>query len=404
MNKRNDRAAMYLSDQITVNIYHEKLYENQYYLGASVGLPATSDVIQDAMDRAGVSPGDKYKFTELMWNQHCFEGDILKGVTIEEVNFLSWRLSQMDEHYGLMYEACLRNIKKELTIKDLINLTYALDNCHVGYHINTDEELGKFAAEGDFIEELVNVPDEAWEFIDFKKLGERMRNEENGQFLEGCYVVCNIDNMEEIYDGVTLPNNPLTKSGIFNLLISKAPMGDEPTDKQAKWLYLPASANQLTKFLNEIYAESFDECVYYEFKTTIPKIKDLFIDLDQLEKLNFLAKCISNQELRKCKAVLEHMDCENIEQAIGYCENLHCFDFYPELQNPSDYGKWLYNLDKSVIKEDILKHFDFDSYGREQMILRKIEPTPYGYLSQNKSEMNFKQNDPCTQVLNDFEM
>ena len=188
-------STQYLHRPMTVSIYRNDLYDNPYYTGASLTLPATSDFIQNALDRARICPGDNYKILELGWNDHYYEGDVLKDIKIEEVNFLAWRLAQMDDHYGLMYEACLKTKEACLTIKDMINLTYVLDNCHVGYGIDNDEALGRFAAESDFIEELTNIPDEVWNYINFEKVGKRMRESEKGIFIDGCYVACDISDM-----------------------------------------------------------------------------------------------------------------------------------------------------------------------------------------------------------------
>lgn len=404
MYNQNIESEMYLKFPVKANIFSIDLYDNLCNSGSQIELPATSDKIQDVLDKARISSEDEYRITELIWNQHCFEGDILKNAKIEELNFLAWRLKQMDDHHGLMYEACLKMKGKDITIKDMINLTYALDNCHVGYHISDDEELGKFAAEGDFIKELCDIPDEVWDYIDFKKVGKRMREADNGIFIKECYVACDIENITEVYDGITLPQNILAEVGLFNLLISKAPIDDNPTDKQARWLYLPASEQQLTEFLKELGAESFTECVYYELSTTIPKIQDLFFNLSQLEQLNSLAKCISKQELRKCKAVLDYMDCNSIEQAIDFCENLQRFDYYPDFFHPSDYGKHIFNLKQSGVEKSLYKYFSFEPYGREQMHLNNAKATPYGFVSRNENKMVIKYGEPDKQEISGFEM
>ena len=180
-------------------------------------------------------------------------------------------------------------------------------------------------------------------------------------------------------------------TGIFNLLISKAPEGDDPTENLGRWLYLPASDEQLSQLLQELDVQSYDECVFYKLSTTIPKIADLFTDLNQLNTLNTLAKCISKQEQRSCKAVLEFVECDTLEQAIDYCENLICFDYYPDLIHPKDFGKYHCDLFAAVSPDlEIYRHINFESYGRTQMEFLHIQPTSYGFVSRNDQEPVFR--------------
>ena len=61
----------------------------------------------------------------------------------------------------------------------MIDLAYSADFCPVA-NATTDEQLGRFYAENDFIPALEKVPDSIFEYLDFEMLGRKARFEEGG--------------------------------------------------------------------------------------------------------------------------------------------------------------------------------------------------------------------------------
>ena len=68
-------------------------------------------------------------------------------------------------------------------------LAYNADRCHVLVDVHTDEELGKFYADNDFLPELSSLPDSVYNLLDYAKIGKQMREDEGGVFTEHGYVV-----------------------------------------------------------------------------------------------------------------------------------------------------------------------------------------------------------------------
>jgi hypothetical protein len=58
----------------------------------------------------------------------------------------------------------------------------------VAFEAGNDEELGRFYVENGFITELEGVPGKALEYIDYKKVGQNQREDENSVFTKNGYV------------------------------------------------------------------------------------------------------------------------------------------------------------------------------------------------------------------------
>jgi hypothetical protein len=136
---------------------------------------------------------------------------------------------------------------------------------------------------------------------------------------------------------------------------------------------------------------------------------EVFTDLSQLNALNTLAAHITelslNAALPQYKAILEHTGCDSIEKAIDYSENLHCFDFYPDIFSYSDYGKYVFDK-KAIVKptDPIYKFFDMKAYGWDQMERNRASNTNYGCILKNGDELVFRQSENRQSKLDNMEM
>ena len=75
-----------------------------------------------------------------------------------------------------------------INIKDLINLTYSVDDYSVATNIFNDTELGEMLIDNGMVEGIENLSDEMIEFLDAEKIGEAHRMSENGVYVNGCYI------------------------------------------------------------------------------------------------------------------------------------------------------------------------------------------------------------------------
>ena len=86
-----------------------------------------------------------------------------------------------------------------ISIKDLINTTYGLDEIMIAASVGNDEQLGEFVIENDMHEDVSSVPDNALYLLDKKQIGKLQRENESGVFVNGFYVVAGEYELTEIY-------------------------------------------------------------------------------------------------------------------------------------------------------------------------------------------------------------
>lgn len=205
-----------------VTIMRSDLYDAPLYTGVVLMLPGNQGKIQDAMDQARITDGQPYKIVECFNDQGESLDFIPDNPQLTELNFLAHRVSGMEEYERLSFIGLVRMEKSPPDMKRLINLTYNLQDCHTLYNIGNDEALGKFYVDNDMVGALLNVPDEVMKYLDYEKIGRTCREEEHGVFVGDCYVVGDITEFKEVYDGVLLPEQTEQPAYVFRLQIAEA--------------------------------------------------------------------------------------------------------------------------------------------------------------------------------------
>ena len=74
--------------------------------------------------------------------------------------------------------------QKSIPISKIIDLTYSTDCCHVVSDALNDSQLGRFLAENGFLPEAEKLSDEAFELLDFERIGREHRQIESGALVE----------------------------------------------------------------------------------------------------------------------------------------------------------------------------------------------------------------------------
>ncbi len=99
-------------------------------------------------------------------------------------------------------------------------------------------------------------------------------------------------------------------------------------------------------------------------------IRPLVNACQNLDELNYLAlklEKLSEKDIDRFAAVLEIEEHNgSVAELINLCSNLECYDFYPDITDEDDLGRyWLYNeasLDRDTLDE-LGEYIDFESYG-----------------------------------------
>lgn len=372
--------------KITVILSRDDLAEiKTQYKGAELQLPATENEIKDAFERARINNENQH-YT--MKGCRLYEFDLATDIKAEmldltKLNYLARVMSRFSIYEHRQFRGYRE--KKGLSLLDidgLINIAYNLDGCEVIDTIFNAEALGKMYVDNAMLEWIPKMPKEAWGFLNYNAIGEKLQTTQDGLFTEDGYFTCNEEMFTELYDGVNFPEDFDDDKYIFKLYIT--PKKAE-TEKPEKWLTLPVSKEGKANFLKEIGAESFDDCILLAVQSMESNIPMCIKDLSQLGLLNSLAHRMRDMEksgeLAKFKAVLEGFGCEALDTAIGYANKLQDFVLYPESSSAIEYAKEVYKeVFGEIVPEEFEKHFNFASYSVDLMNTEKIAVTEYGVI------------------------
>ena len=378
-----------------IELCNEKPNSTEHFY-SSVWLPASDADIVDAYCKVRIitepNANAEIRVTECPRLPELV-GTRLDSPTIAELNFLAKRLGELSEDELTVLWAVK---KKVLTgdeddivgMKDLINLTYGLDDVMVFPEIRNDEMLGEFVIENDLHPDVKAIPDTSLYLIDKEMIGKLHRENEGGAFVDGKYVFAGEYELPEVYDGSTLPDDKgeLERWYAFRLEIVQPPEDEaepEPTDD---WLFLPADKMEIYAMKNKYGVERIEDCVYLGFESNIPGINDDdFGDMHKFEKLNSLAyayMCMSPKDKVKFKAVLEAQDAHGVEKLLNIAQHISKYELDPSVENGEDYFKnYLSQHLDSGFDRRWLDSMLLRSEGRELLNRTNATITSYGAVS-----------------------
>lgn len=387
---------MTMENVMLIEMSAENVDDSSKQYVADIYLPASLYEIDDAIDKCrgylvktDIMP---FRITE------CEKVPILSqlrfdGVNLYELNFLAKQISEFDNAQLAAYNALLplivgENYESELiSIKDVINLTYSVDDYPVASNIFNDTELGEMLIDNGMFEGIENLSDEMIEFLDAEKIGEAHRTAENGVYVNGCYISREGFELKEIFNGETLPEY-IPDNYLFRFHLSNAEINETVID---------VPFNESTEQFIENAKDN--EFKLVDFESAIPQISKFSenmhvrIDIDDLNRVNELAKgflFLDEIQSIKFKAALFYEgietleDMDKIESILKRVDsyNLKYFNVYP-----SDFAKDYLEqyLDEEFPKEH-LKLINTNTLGDRLMDELQGGYTPYGVLLKSSNE------------------
>ena len=326
-----------------------------YY--SSIELPAKDYEIEDSLQAARGKYGENFLLDkdvrleiESVPLLPSLEYRRITARTFGELNFLAKRLATLNEDERLVLRAIANEkisdgkLEQSVDIKDLINLTYGLDNVSVIYFARSDEDIGQFVIESDLYPDVAAVPFESRYLLNKAYIGRLHRENEDGVFIDNMYVITGEYEDNEVYDGITLPEIEEKTDYVFRLKIAKAPKEDpEETENDAEWIKLPIDKEQANEIARRHGEERIEDCVYFDFESAIPQIsEENFGDMQDFNALNAIAKRYSQLEQfdrTKYKAILTAAGQFRTADALDVIKNVNAYEFAPEYEYPEDYFK-----------------------------------------------------------------
>lgn len=376
--------------ELEVYIANKSLVKDRYYGTTILSLPATRDLVADALYRARIETGEEY-IVECCSGWPEFLEQIINDtdkLSLEEVNLLAYQISRMDEFQietlaGAVQLRQGENIDAPVTMKELINLAHNLDCYEYRPGVADDRTLGNVVLENDLSDTISGLPEDVLDLLDEEKVGREMRRSEMGIFTESGYIFPNGKQHQELYDGVHLPDIPDMPKGAISVQLVAI---DRP-DEAGVWLDLPAKEQEMQEVLKQLKEAAFENCL---IKGSISAAFPYPLAGDEdIEKLNMLAQKIKEfpdqRTLAKFKAALELELRNEIEFALDVAENLDCYDFDPKMYSPAVYAESIFKEAGIDPDDPAFARFDFLGYGERQMQEAGHVQTAYGMVLRNEN-------------------
>lgn len=249
------------------------------YFYADLSLPAKGYEILDVYQKLRCSSRDD---DPLVSELRC---DILPELsevrldapTIKELDFFARRLTALSDAEQLALRGLfLRFLNEDMpddlvSMKDLINMTYGLDQVIVAWNVGDDEALGQFVIENDLHQDVSVVPDEALYLLDKAAIGRHQREIDSGMFIDGAYVATGNYEMAEEYDGITLPETEIESWFAFRLKVASSTGSTEDT---AEWIDLPIRRPDANRIAQAHGESRIENCICCGFESSIPQITE----------------------------------------------------------------------------------------------------------------------------------
>ena len=155
-------------------------------------------------------------------------------------------------------------------------------------------------------------------------------------------------------------------------------------------LKFPTSPQEVQALLKRIGVDGirYEEFFITSFDGDVLGLYDYLGEYENLDELNHLACLLSELdqgELEKFEAVLHTgAHTSSVADIINLTQNLDCFEFYPEIENEEDLGRyWAEDLS---IPEELKDYFDYEAYGRDISINEGGHMAPGGYVVQTSGD------------------
>ena len=350
---------------------------------ATCWLPATEQQLKDFMQRARIHP----KMQDLTY--HILSCPPVQEIaemrmdtfTLGELNFLAKRLVVLPEPEISAMNALLQddgvishNQMELVSLRDLINMTYGVEDLPVVADIFSLRDLGEYVIENELHPDIENIPEDCRYLLDRERIGELQRDCDDGVIIDGMYVATQDFTMSDVYNGVDLPETDEDKKVVFRLLISQAPYASaDETRDSAEWISLPISPKEADRIAGLHGEGHIEDCMLYDIESAIPSLNlNTFNDMMDFRYLNELAGwylAMSQREQIKYKAVLEAEPELNAERALQLAKELPAYELSYFSLSPKEFfrdyvshftdnrfdGRWLDEITEPAAAAELLR-------------------------------------------------
>jgi len=347
---------------------------------ATLPLPAYLPQLHDAMDRARIPHDAAIRITNVayfgdLWDIYTIDW-LPDNPPIDKLNYLAQQLPPVrdmifKDYYSFL--GLLRMAQKPLEMDDILNL--ALNTRQVEcIECRSAIQLGRMTL---YQEKGICSKDSTTEQA--LEAGNRRISEEGGVLLPEGYYVWKTGGIRQEYQDAGVSS--LTSCpGIIQTYVT-SPAIDGP----GKWMFLPASDEEIEECYEVIRAKNDSECMTSEIHCPyILALDGIHADFG-VRGLNRLAIAIQNvigqNQLPKYRALLEYA-CEGSEE--HYCslaESLDLYEFHPDIATPEGLARKYLTYRYAIYNNPaFFENTDLTRYGETLMEKFGYASTDYGLI------------------------
>lgn len=318
----------------------------------------------------------------------------LDTTTIKELNYFAKRLAALSDADIVKLRGVFQYLCQEehfaddlVSVKDLINMTYGLDDVMIASNVGSDVQLGQFVIENDLNEDITDIPDTSLYLLDKAHIGQLQRKNDGGVFVQNCYVVAGAFEMPDVYDGEHIPEEA-DDDAVFRIkVVMDGYDSPEEAEAIAEWLSLPTSEENADHFAKELFdAESIEDCVCLDIESAIPQMTDAafrsMAEFDMLNKIADRYSSMSTAEQIKYKAILEAENIDTVGDALRMTEHLSEYELSAQSADAGEfYKEYLAHHLDSRFDPQWLDNVIIGNEGRILLERLGASETAYGFVS-----------------------
>lgn len=349
-------------------------------------LPLTPYEVLDTLDKLRMTPQDKPEWDICAYLDYDELRNWIGSGSIYELNALCTKLAKLNQQERIAFDGLLKMDKdkglKIIPMHRLLDLAYSTGQCHVLGGVHTLEQLGRFAAENGFVPTADNLPDAAFEMLDFRRIGEQFMRDEGGIIVMDGYVAQDGDLMQDIWKTLDmLPREP-----DYTILVE---VGVMDTDRSAM-LKLPSSQSELEAALDQIEAETWDEVSFRCADCRVPALCDTISIADSIPQVNLAARRLQQMEASDVltyKALIAARGCSDLTDALCLMETLNDYICSPEFALYDDIARSnIRFLMGDEQAEVLLPYVRLSDYGRALAEHDHMVLTEYGGIERRDGQ------------------
>lgn len=364
---------------------------------AFISIPAFKSEYENALHKIRAEDGDKLEVYLYPYPliPHWDAIRLSNETTIEELNYFAQRLSELNEEQVLAlngiiaYRQPRRYYENGISGRELIALTYGLDDINIVHKVWNDKSFGqKIIAERQY-DYMLNMTEKELNSLDPCEIARETREKEEGTYLVNMYVPTKKYKPQEIdYSGAMCKCNKDHYIGVMKLLMSRTKQEALSSETENKfWITVPASRTECERIARLVGRETIDDCWVSDVISALPGIDvTMFSKRDKFEYINKLALAYLGMEKMdkiKLKAIIQRECPTNSKQALLLIDDMPLYELEYYIDDEGIYGT-------EYMRRMLPDNFDIDAFDRRgfsyvgKILMEKLNifKSDYGIISQ----------------------